>query len=267
MVSFGRNRLGYESDGVGLEARKMLAASDEIDMDTMQETNFDDGDYAPFQLYGSGGSFENGSYVTRFDADTWSEQRWNMGSEVYSADDFRTTNGYVGFNMYVPSDEFPDDATSIVHQWWQQNQDGESLNWTAVLEMRGDQLYFRHRAASVASTDELLGTVPRDEWVELKTRVIPGRDGVGRVTVFMNDELVLDKSTNVGWGDFDADGYMDGDYIRPKVGMYYIEAYDGTTEDATLYFDDVSWFDNSAGLSGGDAWTRVDPGEASSTIG
>lgn len=261
-----RNLLGQKvSRSSMLEPKKMLAAEDEINTATWQETNFDDGDWAPFNDFGLEGDVVNGFFRSHFDASFFVEQdswRIAMGKELLATDEFESTDAYTGFSMYIPN-SFPDTEETIISQYWQHTVEGTE-NWASKLLIENDELWLVSRSYSGGPEQvEYLATLPKDEWMDFTVRMKPGRDGNGQITVNMNGEELYDGSVDFGWGGFDDSGTLTGGWLQPRVGIYAASGYNGgdqVAEDRYLYFDNLSMLDNDSGTySEAEAWENVDP--------
>lgn len=253
-----KNRLNGSSSACALESRTMLAA-EFVHTDTWEETNFDDGSTNPFESKGSG-RVENGKYVAGFYEDNYNGNRWGLGSELRSDVEI-SGQGYAGWHMTIPSDDFPDDKNTIVHQWFNYP-DGADSFWGATLHLENNDLYLKHRHFKFDPEKILLKeNLPTDQEIAFKSRIIPG-NGTGKLVYMVDGEIVFDENDLIIGQGFDSDGKLTNGHVEQQIGQYAADVSGHEEgEERILLFDNISVLSNNDNaLNFGRAWKMVDPG-------
>lgn len=241
------------------------------DTSIMNETSFNNGSLSPFYSCNTGGG-NTASVVSSRLKCYWKQSNYNSrltrnfkGAEICSPIYFRE-QVYVGFKVFIPSStagtwSFPDNRNTTITQILSAN---GCSSWSAMLEIKNNDLYISHRSACVTGTvEKILTGVPRDQWLSFQLRYVPSDDNHGGVQIIYDGNTIYSKTgVDFAWGVFSGQNVLDSSsstsYMRVKYGMYCHDAdsYTGssyTNDSRTIYFDNVSVRQGSNG------WNYVDP--------
>ncbi|KAH1593580.1 hypothetical protein KXX44_008051 [Aspergillus fumigatus] len=191
-----------------------------------------------------------------FDESDYDGTRDDKGVEICVFEDGTSTNvaqmskeGWQGFDLYVPSDSFPTDRSTIIAQ---QFCPGGCSSWCGGLQIINNSLVAEYRAACGGATSvTLVEDIERDTWhsVVVHMRVSQEEDGVYEVW-WDGTQVHSADSINVGFGTWDGDALSTGWYFKNGIYAYDTEDYsDGTTR--TLQFDKVRWYETDSGETDG----------------
>ncbi|PYI30594.1 hypothetical protein BP00DRAFT_426306 [Aspergillus indologenus CBS 114.80] len=227
---------------------------------TLFASDFSSSSTDPFSLCNykspSTGTIVNQALHLYFDESGYDGTRDDRGVEICRFDSGTKTNtaqmtkeGWQGFNLYVPADDFPSDKSTIIAQ---QFCPAGCISWCGTLEIAGNALVVNHRSAcGGATTVTIVDDIPRDQWhaVVIRMRVSAASDGAYEVW-WDGAKVYSATGINVGFGTWnDDDGVDEGWYF--KNGMYAFDYSDYNDATRTLYFDNVSWYQADSGESDG----------------
>ncbi|KAL4797548.1 polysaccharide lyase-domain-containing protein [Aspergillus venezuelensis] len=201
-----------------------------------------------------------------FDETDFDGSRNDKGVEICVFEDETSTNvnqmskeGWQGFNLYVSSETFPTDRSTIFAQ---QFCPGGCSSWCGELNIDGNKLVAEHRTGCVdPTTSTLVDEIEKDVWHDVVVHMRVSQEEDGLYEVWWDGEKVYRvDGINVGFGDWDGDSLSSGWYFKNGIYAFDIEDYeDGKTR--TLLFDNVSWYEDDGGEN--DGYDTVAPGSAS----
>lgn len=158
--------------------------------------------------------------VVYFDESYYDGTRDRKGAEICVFEDGTETNvaqmtksGWQGFLIYVPSDTYPTDKSSIIAQ---QFCPGGCSSWCGVIEIANNTLQAVHRAACHdGTTATLVDDIERDTWHSVVVHMEVSQESAGSYEVWWDDEQVYSATDiDVGFGTWDNDTLTTGWYFK-----------------------------------------------------
>ncbi|KAK7049929.1 hypothetical protein VNI00_005359 [Paramarasmius palmivorus] len=242
-----------------------------VDTPTLKAHNFNDGTLGPFESCNtlspsyvastSGFPAYSGGFklTASFDEDYYDETRNRKSAEFCASNsNFEAIHkeGWQGFALYIPSDNYPANSEAIIAQ---QFCGGYCSSWCGTLALVGTSLIVDHRSScGTPTTTTVVTNVTFDEWHTyiINVRYSNIEDGVYN---FWFDQELVYSATNINLG-FDDSWTSNGSMVTGagwKNGMYNADPsyYQNTTK--VLYFDNVSWYNVDDGAA--DGYDVVDP--------
>ncbi|KAL4887823.1 polysaccharide lyase-domain-containing protein [Aspergillus ambiguus] len=208
----------------------------------------------------------DGNAVFYFDESDFDGTRDDKGVEICVFEEGTSTNiaqmtkeGWQGFNLYVSSDSFPTNRSTIIAQ---QFCPGGCSSWCGGLQIVENALVAEHRAAcGDATMTTLVADIERETWHEVVVHMRVSQEGDGAYEVWWDGTQVYSvDGIDVGFGTWDGDALSSGWYFKNGIYAFDTEDYvDGTTR--ALLFDNVSWYETDSGET--DGYDTVAPGNAS----
>lgn len=221
-----------------------------------------------------------------FDESDFDDTRDDKGVEICVFEDGTSTNvaqmtkeGWQGFNLYVSSDSFPTDRSTIIAQ---QFCPGGCSSWCGGLQVVDNALVAEHRAScGEATTTTIVSDIARDTWHDVVVHMRVSQEQDGAYEVWWDGTQVYSvDGTDIGFGTWDGDALSSGWYFKNGIyafGKYILNPerihgghqadYGLDTEDyvddttRTLLFDNVSWYETDSDET--DGYDTVAPGSAS----
>ena len=174
------------------------------------------------------------------------DRRMRRGAELTC--NYKTTrDGWYSFRIYLPEGKFPKDVDgSIIAQIFN---NGDRNSWAGVLTIDQDKINISYRKALIEPTVKTVGTAVWDQWIPLVVYFKAGRNGKGRIKVWMGNDMteaapIVDSGNiDFGFGEWIDDETLNGevtaenevaDYLGCKFGLYVSK--DG---DRTIRYDDI----------------------------
>lgn len=194
----------------------------------LYSSSFSSSNLSPFSACNvkapSSATASDGELVMYFDETDYDGTRNDRGVEICVFQSGTSTNvvqmhkqGWQGFNLYVPSGDFPTDKGTIISQ---QFCGGGCSSWCGTLSIEGNSLQVDHRTGCVdPTTATLVSNIARDTWHDVVVHMKVSREESGTYEVWWNGNLIYSKKNiNVGFGTWDGDMLTSGWYF--KNGMY-----------------------------------------------
>ncbi len=202
---------------------------------------------------------KNGYLEFHFDSATLAadNQRKNRGCEII-CDYHTTTEGWYGFQIYLPEGEFPMDVDNIIISQIFGN--GCRNSWAGHLSINNGELWLSHRAALVDPTVGVIGQLETDKWYPVVVYFKAGKNNKGRLKAWLGDNMVESSpvydsgAVNFGFAHWIDDETLDDtgtnedclsylssssyagyDYLGAKFGLYVNDE----EHDMTIRFDDI----------------------------
>jgi hypothetical protein len=212
--------------------------------------------------------------VSGYDTPNQDTREWK-GAEACSG--FSTySEGWYGFEFYLPSASYPSDKTATIAQIFQ---DGSCNSWAAMLVVNDGDLELRYRASCVADglTDKptppagitvvpIASSVQYDAWKPIVIHWIASNSGTGVLQIWYANQIgsfstptVSQTGINFGFGSWSGGVLASGNEEVLKFGQYNWDTTEyGSTDVRVNYFDCVAQLVGSSG--GAEAsWTTVNP--------
>ena len=236
--------------------------------------DFESGTLSPFRLEGCCEDIINPPFGTRDGSRAirfrWEQQHYNgtrstRGVEAAHRDRIRK-EGWYGFSVYLPSNEFPSNKNSIIGQLvaWHPNCETEK---TIVFALRNNQLNvdgywgfgFDLRGQE---TGTLTQNMPRDRWVDIVIQARVSRNNQGLMRVWFDGAPESQPSfeatnINLGTGCWQGDELQFGLY--PKFGQYNYDSRNYTPGEVRVSYYDSIKFTQTPQANG---FSLVNPGGA-----
>ncbi|WP_215223618.1 polysaccharide lyase [Echinicola shivajiensis] len=138
---------------------------------------------------------------------------------------------WYSFAVYFPEATFEKDSFREIISQWHQGGAGSPPN---SLQIENDKLIFESIGKDNRHKDHLIADVPKNKWVHFTFHIVHAPNDEGRVSVWMNRELVLQldgRNMKTGYGS-----------PRWKVGIYKWK-WNGTkntdTSNRVLFYDNI----------------------------
>lgn len=172
----------------------------------------------------STGTIENQELHLYFDESDYDGTRDDRGVEICVFENGTKSNvaemnkeGWQGFNLYIPSGDFPTDKHTVIAQ---QFCPAGCVSWCGTLEIANNSLVANHRSScGGAVITTIVDDIPRDEWhaIVVRMRVSAEEDGAYEVW-WDGTQAYSSTGINVGFGTWTSDTIEEGWYF--KNGMY-----------------------------------------------
>ena len=253
--------------------------------------DFDDGRIFPYEVPKADQEARvkvlDGSVETHWDQELYNgtnsgrKAQIRQAGQIHSNDEVKFTQHiWMGFRLKVHNDYMRNNTNTNagLMQVWGHNGESGAENHMFMIKFdgrNGGALVWQHRYNSVANKTHYLiyPDFPRDRFVNVVVHVKLAERDKGLVQVWVDDELMLNRSgQTIGWGQQDAGGMINGTYaFGTSIGQYnyfvnaaFDDAYDGDDhffdghlagETRTVSYDNVSLY------NGADGYALVDPDE------
>ncbi|KAL4881225.1 hypothetical protein BJY04DRAFT_218403 [Aspergillus karnatakaensis] len=181
--------------------------------------------------------------------------RNDKGAEICVFEPGTSTNvyqmqkeGWQGFRLYVPSEGFPLNKSTIIAQ---QFCPGGCSSWCGAVQIKGNALALEHRTGCVDPTEAtVVDNIERDIWHDVVVHMMVSQEENGVYELWWNGDKVYGVSgIDVGFGTWQGDVLESGWYFKNGQYAYDIENY--TDGSRTLLFDNVAWYETDAGDDNG----------------
>lgn len=216
-------------------------------------------------LSGEGIAFTNDGNGGRRLKLTWKESEYD-GSRRERGHEIKlqvTTNSelYTGFYINVPSGQNNNllNKNTIIWQLYNWNSNGCS-NWTAHLELKGNELWLSYRSACVsAQVTRVMSNFQANRNYAIQIRANVSGNNTGNLTVWVDGNQVRQRANiNLGFGSFDNNDNAETSVVGVKMGMYCYETSDYTNnETRILYLDNVGTCVRSGSVT--NSLNKIDP--------
>ena len=197
---------------------------------TLYESDFSTTSLSPF----SACNFKASSYAQStgslaeffFDESGFDGTRNDKGTELCVFEPGTSTNvkqmkkeGWQGFDLYLPSPEFPTDKSTIIAQ---QFCPGGCSSWCGTLGVVNNDLVVEHMdTCGNPTVQTILSNIPRNNWHRVVVHMKVSQAGNGEYEVWWEGECIYAvKNINIGFGTWDnsTDTLTSGWYF--KNGIY-----------------------------------------------
>lgn len=186
------------------------------------------------------------------------------------------SEGWYGFEFYLPSASYPDNKTATIAQIFQ---DGDCNSWGAMLVVNDGALELRYRSScspdgltdkptppTGISVATITNSIQYDAWKPIIIHWKASHTGNGTLQIWYANQIssfsaptVNLTGINFGFGSWSGDTLASGNEEVLKFGQYNWDTTEYATGDTrTVYFDCVNQL---SGDSSGDSasWTTVNP--------